>query len=121
MTNEFTLPGAEPSYAPDLALEPVHIALSLNVDIEAKRIAGRATTSVRANRVGTRTLILNAVGFVAAEVSGPLSSRYDGRQLTITWDTPFAEGETREVRDALFASGRPLPRPSGICLQRPRD
>ncbi|MBT4981330.1 MAG: hypothetical protein HOL51_04650 [Gemmatimonadetes bacterium] len=117
MTNEFTLPGAEPSYAPDLALEPVHIALSLNVDIEAKRIAGRATTSVRANRVGTRTLILNAVGFVAAEVSGPLSSRYDGRQLTITWDTPFAEGETREVA-VDYAVEAPV---SGMHFSHPDD
>ncbi len=97
MTNEFTLPGAKPSYAPDLPLEPIHIALALDIDIASQRIAGRATTSVRANRAGARTLVFNAVGFASAEVSGPLASRDDGRELTITWDEPFAEGETREV------------------------
>ena len=93
----FTIPGAEPSYGPDLALEPVHCAIEVAVEIEAERATSHVTTTVRCNRPGARTLRLDAVDFDDVSVSGPDEWRYDGKAIELTWTEPFAAGEERDV------------------------
>ena len=94
--DEFTLPGAEASYAPDLALEPSHIVVRLGFDLSAARASGTVTTTVRANRAGARSLRLDAVALEDVDVSGP-EWRYDGRHLWLHWAEPFTAGEERTV------------------------
>ncbi|MHC4548264.1 MAG: M1 family aminopeptidase [Planctomycetota bacterium] len=112
----FTLPGAEASYAPDLALEPTHIEVRLAFDLKAARAGGTVTTTVRANRAGARTLRLDAVAFDEVEVSGP-RSRYDGRHLHLDWDKPFAAGEERQV-EVRYAVTDPI---TGMRFSRPDE
>lgn len=99
--DEFTLPGAEPRYAPDLAIEPRHTEVRLRFDLESRRAEGSVTHTVRANRAGARALRLDAVALldlaVEADGDGALSWRYDGRAVDLAWREPFAEGEERAV------------------------
>ena len=93
----FTLPGAEASYAPDLAVEPTHLDIALRFDIAAARAAGEVRTTVRGNRSGARKLKLDAVSLegVAVESEAALDWRYDGEAIHLTWGEPFAAGEER--------------------------
>ncbi len=98
---EFTLPGAEAHYPPDLTLEPIHLDIDLRIDVEKARAAGTVTHTIRAHAPQARTLLLHAVDFEDVRVEDPagraLGHRYDGRELEITWDEAFAAGEERQV------------------------
>jgi len=96
---EFTLPGAEPSYAPDLALEPTHIDIRMRFDVARRAAGGFVTTTVKSNREGARSLKLDAVGLddVAIRSASPLQWRYDGERIHLSWDSPFERGEERDV------------------------
>ena len=45
---DFALPGTQSSYAPDLGLEPTHIAVELRFDLGAARAEGKVTTTLTA-------------------------------------------------------------------------
>ncbi len=98
---QFTLPGARDHYAPDLRLEPLAIALELCIDLEARSLAGEVRTQLRATGLDCRTLCLDACDFSELEVSDSAGKqlvwRYDGRQLSVCWDEPFAADEIREL------------------------
>ena len=100
---EFTLPGAKPSYAPDLALEPTHIDIRMRFDVNRKAAVGFVTTTVRSNREGARSLKLDAVGLddVAVRSESPLQWRYDGERIHLSWDSPFERGEERFLNEIL--------------------
>ncbi|KAI9327714.1 hypothetical protein DFJ73DRAFT_132331 [Zopfochytrium polystomum] len=100
---------ARPSYAPNLVLEPFHMAIRLAFDLRAKRVRGTVTHSVRHNGPAapspataslSRTLVLNAVSLDIAAVTSAghaVSHTYDGKLLTATWETPFAPDEVRDL------------------------
>ena len=67
---DFAAPGAEPSYAPDLSLEPVHCEIRLELDVPRLTASGTATTTVRCNREGAQSLRLDAVSLQDIEVQG---------------------------------------------------
>ena len=117
----FTLPGAEAHYAPDLALEPVHLELELHVDVEKKRLQGRAVHTLRARSEDVRRLELDAVDFLDVSVRDPdggeLTHAYDGDRLAITWASGFAEGETRRL-EILYAVEDPS---TGLFFSGPSD
>ena len=113
----FTIPGAEPDYAPDLALEPTHCEVRLHIDIEAERAEGTVTTTVRCNRAGARSLRLDAIGLDDVEISGPETSRYDGDAIHVTWDEPFAAGEERAV-EVRYAVQSPI---TGMVFCKPDE
>src|SRR5262249_51805402 len=100
--DDFTLPGAARHYPPDLELEPIHLDIDATLEIPAERCSATVTTTVVARRAGAAILILDAVAFedvVVADADGrPLTSSYDGKQIRISWDAPFAIGEERRVR-----------------------
>ena len=98
--DDFTLPGAVASYAPDLALEPVHLAIRLRFDLDSATIDGEVTVTVRGNRPGARSLDLDAVSLLDLEVrdeSDACAWRYDGRQVHIACAEPFAVGDERRI------------------------
>lgn len=118
---DFTIPGAEPHYPPDLGIEPRHLDISLAVDVPARTAAGTVVTTVRANRPGVRRLVLSAVDFedlsVADEAGGAVSFDYDGKELSVLWAEPFAGGEERK----LAVSYRIVEPVSGLIFAGPDD
>ena len=91
-------------YPPDLELEPTHLLIDLYISIPARSVGGRVTTTVQARHAGSLSLKLDAVDFDDLSVRDlddqPLSWRYDGRKLVITWERAFAAQEIRRVEVA---------------------
>lgn len=118
---DFTIPGAEPHYPPDLGIEPRHLDIALAVDVPARTAAGTVVTTVRANRAGVRRLVLFAVDFedltVADAAGGEVSFDYDGKELSVLWAEPFENGEERK----LAVSYRVVEPVSGLIFAVPDD
>lgn len=93
--------GAQPQYAPDLPLEPLHTELHLSVDIAGRAAKGRVRYTVVARKSGARSLRLDAVELDILQVLDPsgegLTVSTEARGLRITWDRPFTRGEQRVV------------------------
>lgn len=98
---DFTLPGAESHYPPDLGIEPVHLDIDLAIDIEAARASGTVTHTLAWRRAGARKLELDAVGLQIADVLDPegheLCWRHDGRKLRVTWSAGAERDATRKL------------------------
>ena len=98
---DFTLPGAEPHYPPDLQVEPVHLDIALHVEVRARRAAGTVTHTLRARTAGTHRLTLDAVALEDVQVADPdgraVTFGYDGRRLRIDWADAFEAGEERHL------------------------
>src|SRR5690606_27759050 len=108
----------EPSYAPDLALEPKHIAVRLRFDLERAVAEGSATTTLRCNREGASTIRFNAVSLEEVSVLSdgrPIRFRYDGKLLRIDWEEPFLHGEERRI-EVRYRVVEPL---TGLLFSRP--
>jgi len=91
----FSLADAALHYPPDQSIAVVHLDLALRVDIEAKRLSGRASYRLRGH-ADARKLELDALDFEFVTVVGA-SHAYDGAKLRIAFDTPFEEGEDRTI------------------------
>ncbi len=72
----FALPGASPQYGPDRVVEVLHIDLHLRPDLDARRLDGVCTTTVRAIDDEVRRLVLDAVDLEVRAVR-----TLDGRAL----------------------------------------
>ncbi|MFO0551331.1 MAG: M1 family aminopeptidase [Polyangiaceae bacterium] len=98
---DFATPAAAPHYAPDLALEPEHLALDVAFELGARRVSGSATTTVLARHERADSLTLDAVSLTVHEVRDvdghALSHAYDGSKLVVTWATAIPVGERRRV------------------------
>ena len=118
---EFTLPGAERHYPPDLEIEPTHLDIALAVDLGQQTADARVTVTVTARRTGPRALVLHGVAFeqlrVADVSGGKLSHAYDGREIHITWDEPFAALEERRVL-VTYHLTKPV---TGLFFSQPTD
>lgn len=97
----YALPGTEPRYAPDRTFDTLHIRLALDLDLRARTVRARCTTTLRAFRDGLREVAFDAVGFRRVRVRGatgrPLTHTYDGRRLTVRFARPLAAGEETAV------------------------
>lgn len=106
-TKKFALAGTKRTYAPDRMLEPVHVELRLRFELDEERVAGTATTLVRAQVAGRHGLALDAVDLAIESVDDPsgadLTWRHDGERILVRWNEPFpAKGERRvRVRYAV--------------------
>jgi aminopeptidase N len=95
---DFTLSNAVAHYAPDLTLEPVHLDISLRLDIAAASCEAVVTTTVLARADGADQITLHGVDFRDLEVPNPdVAYQYDGREIKLTWKEPLAVGEKRDV------------------------
>ncbi len=101
---DFCTPGVAPHYAPDLRIEPTHRDISFHFDLEQRSARGVVVTTLVARSGGSRRLVLDGLDLHDVEVSDPagrsLASRYDGKQLRVTWEQPFENGEERQLRIA---------------------
>jgi aminopeptidase N len=118
---DFTMPGAQAHYPPDLELEPVHLDIDLQVDVPGRTAHGTVTTHVKAARGGPSAIKLNAVDFLelqARDADGrKLGFSYDGEHLTATWDEPFQAGEERKLA-VTYKVKRPV---NGLHFSGPDD
>jgi hypothetical protein len=116
---DFTLPGAEAQYPPDLVLEPVHLDISVRLDFAARAADCRVLTRVRANAPGGTRLALEARALedlaLTDPAGAPVPFRYDGRVLEVLFHDPVPAGETRDVV-ATYRTIRPL---SGLHFGEP--
>jgi aminopeptidase N len=77
---EFALPGTRASYPPDRRCAVRHYRLELDVDVDARRIAGTATVTLESLVAGNERLRLDAVELEVREV------RRDGTKVGFTND-----------------------------------
>lgn len=98
---EFSLPGAEPHYPPDLGIEPIHLDIDLAVELASASLRGTVTHTLAWRRADARTLVLHAVDLRIASVRDldghELRWRHDGVELRVTW----AEAAGRDARRKL--------------------
>ncbi|MEN8149282.1 MAG: M1 family metallopeptidase [Planctomycetota bacterium] len=98
---DFTTPGAESHYPPDLSLEPRHLDITLGLDIDKRHAAGTTVLTVGANREDATAITLHAVDFEDVAVEDPdgreVDWRYDGREISVTWAEAFRLGEERKL------------------------
>ncbi|MEO8084132.1 MAG: M1 family metallopeptidase [Ardenticatenales bacterium] len=117
----FTLPGAAKHFPPDLALEPIHLALDLRVDIAGETAGGTATTTVRSHHDGASELTLNAVDLMDVAVADAdghaLTWTYDGSEIRVRWAEGIARGETRRV-SVGYRVASPI---AGMFFSHPTD
>ncbi len=104
----FTSSTTEPQYAPDVPLRPTHMDIALDVDLTQRRAEARLRLQVTAS-AKARTLRLDAVGLDIRSVAGTpaLTSRSDGRHLTITFEEALTPGAQAEV-DIQYTIDRPI-------------
>jgi aminopeptidase N len=116
---DFTLPGAEPQYPPDLEIEPIHLDIDLRVDIDERRAQGTVTHTLAWRRAGATSLVLHAVALEIAVVEdldgAAIDWRYDGKQLWVRW----AEGAERGAERKLAICYRCVNPGSGLFFSSP--
>ena len=116
---EFSLPGAEAHYPPDLGIEPVHLDIAARVDIEAQAVQLVVTHTLCWRRDDARRLRLDGVELIGLELRDleghELRWRYDGASIEVLWAEPAARGETRRI-ELRYRVERPA---SGILFSSP--
>ena len=101
----FALPSTPRQFERDRPFLIDHLALDLNLDVEAKSVEGVATLDVRRVDPNDSELRLDAVGFVVSDVQREgrtVPFRYDGQVLVVPW----GDGERARVRVAYRATPR---------------
>ncbi len=87
-----------PHYPPHLDIEPLHIDMSILVDIDQQALTMKVITTVQANCAGAQRLTLHGVDFSDLKVAETgVTCRYDGAEIELTWDQPFTLHENRQV------------------------
>ncbi len=119
--SDFTMPGADVHYPPDLELEPIHLEIEYRFDLEAQTVDGSVTHTIRACRAGPTRLTLHAVGFLDVAATDPagraLACAYDGREITLDWADEFGESEERHAA-ITFRLSDPA---TGLFFSRPSE
>ncbi|MEO8554215.1 MAG: M1 family metallopeptidase, partial [Kofleriaceae bacterium] len=91
MAREFAFPGTQPKFAPDRVVDILHILLELEIDPEARTVAGTAT--LRAAALAPTSFVeLDAVELAIDKVTAngkPAPFRHDGKKLRIELAKPL--------------------------------
>ncbi len=118
---DFAPSGVTPHHAPDLTLEPSHLAIDVRLDLDAARLEGTVTNTVLARTEGATDLTLNAVDLDISDVVDAdgldLAWSYDGEHIAIAWSEPVARGEQRRVA-VTYSVERPL---TGLTFVTPTE
>src|SRR4051794_20020375 len=108
MPREFALPGTRPKYARDRVVDVEHVKLVLDVEPDARKVAGVAHLQCAVIAAGTRWVELDAVELAIArvEVDGERGTfGHDGRVLRVDLGAPRDPGD--KVTIAVEYSGSP--------------
>jgi aminopeptidase N len=99
MKREFALPGARPRYSPDRVCSIKHLRLEVELDMDARRIAGTCTLTLSPLLSGSPWLRLDAVELDVSRVTRAgkrLEHRHDGKVLQIALG-PVVDGEVFDL------------------------
>jgi aminopeptidase N len=117
----FAPEGVAPHYPPDLRIEPQHLTLRLQVDIDESTLQGAVTTRVLGRSAGATKLTLHAVDFENVEVKSEdgqaLTWRYTGEELHLRWENPFTKDEERSFT-VTYTIQNPI---SGLYFSTPDE
>ena len=92
--------GVPPVYAPDRPFDTVHIFLDLDVNLKAKRLAGRCRTTIKPRREGLKRVEFDAIGLKVAKVTldgKPVKFKVAKTTLELTIGTALREGTEYEI------------------------
>ena len=105
---DFHLPSTQPSYAPNLPLEPIHGVLRFNPDILTHTVQSSIEWTLLSRVNTAKELILNGVDLNIVRIQSPgheIATDYDGHLLTIRWSQPIPANTEITLRiDYLFSS-----------------
>jgi len=96
----FALPGAKLHYGPDKTVDVEHIDLDLKPQLEARRLDGTCTTSVRALDEPVSRLVMDAVDLRVERVQSngkECAYTHDGKRLEITLEPAIAPGQRADI------------------------
>jgi len=108
MTREFAFPGTRARWAPDRVVDIQHLALALDVDPAARRVAGTVTLRCRVIATEARAVELDAVELTIDRVTvggEPATHRHDGKKLQVELPSPATAGS--ELVIAIEYQGAP--------------
>lgn len=91
----FSPDSVEPHHAPDLALEPVHLEIEIELFIPERKAKLKVTHTLLARDAGASRIALNGVGFQDLKVKGAEFS-YDGQTIDLTLK-PLKRGDEKKV------------------------
>jgi len=96
----FAPKGTPPNYAPSTPLRQRHVALDIEVDIEARRLWGSASLRLQAVADELKQVRLDAVDMRISRVRAggkAVEHHYDGSSLTVLLEEPLGAGEETEL------------------------
>ena len=106
-SSTFLLPGSRTHYAPNTFVDPQHMDVSMKLDLPGQIIEIALVIVLEGRHPQLSTFIhLNAVSFEGLRLRGvayegimeiPARFYYDGKQIQVVWDTPFAPDERRAI------------------------
>eukprot|EP01117_Protostelium_nocturnum_P011954 TRINITY_DN4374_c0_g1_i1.p1 TRINITY_DN4374_c0_g1~~TRINITY_DN4374_c0_g1_i1.p1 ORF type:complete len:860 (-),score=311.13 TRINITY_DN4374_c0_g1_i1:55-2634(-) len=85
-------------YAPHLSLEPVHMEITSDLNIEKKTAVMKVVTTLLARR-DAKSIKFDGVGFndLVVESDSPLEWFYDGKKISVSFHENVPSGDTRKV------------------------
>ena len=102
---DFALPGATLHYGPDKTVDVEHIDLFLKPQLEARRLDGTCTTTVRALDEPVSRLVMDAVDLRVSNIESEgkrCEFTHDGKRLEITFEPAIAAGERARIAVDYF-------------------
>ena len=99
MRRDFALPGTRPRYSPDRVCSIRHLRIAVELDLDARRIAGTCTLTLSPLLSGAPWLRLDAVELEVSRVTRAgkrLEHRHDGKVLQVQLG-PVVEGEVFDL------------------------
>ena len=96
----FARASAQPQYAPDITLSPIHLELHLNFDILNKKAMATAIWTIICKNPASQELILDGVDLNIQSISSadqPLKWWQNHGKIHIRWNNRFENAEVRKV------------------------
>ncbi|MBV9271221.1 MAG: HEAT repeat domain-containing protein [Candidatus Eremiobacteraeota bacterium] len=116
----FALPGAKLQYGPDKTVDVEHIDLQLRPQLEARRLEGTCTTTVRALDEPVPRVVMDAVDLRIGRVQAngkDCAFSTDGKRLDISFEPAIAPGQRADIAVDYFTEN---PR-HGLFFVEPTD
>jgi len=116
---KFTFPAPKPQYSPSLQIKPIHIDITVQLDIKRKEAEVSLETTVVCVHKQAKSITLNGINFwnVQVKAQHDISWSYDNQQIKIIWKDEFSCGEERNFTTS-YTVANPL---SGLYFSSPDE
>ncbi|MGC6508183.1 MAG: M1 family aminopeptidase [Myxococcota bacterium] len=116
----FARASAQPQYAPDITLSPIHLELHLQFDIPNKLVTARAIWTIICKNPASQELVLDGVDLNIDSVKSEGQSLQwwqNHGKIHIRWDNEFKKAEVRKV-EIQYSVQNPV---AGLYFGGPSD